>query len=1292
MAAILSCSFAFALPNDENVPDPFSDFEPENGDLYGWDDEDGEGWTEYSDESEWNLAENADFEDLDATGWATGWTIGSLAENPDVTGFSIDDQGFSGEHSAKLVSYSANVAYIEQTIAIIPDTRYRVSCWIKAEEIPEGVIGAHIAFPDAEQITQEYKDTQGRWEYAEMYLDVGHEIYEVTLQLRLGGHSTLTAGTAWFDNVEFEMADDIPSGAIYGQIGEVDEWDEGTEAGAETIPHVSTTVFFSLLGALLMYLFYRLSNKKRELGDEKASVYLKTLFAAAVVARVAVSFLFKGHPIDITDFKYWSDAVFANGPMNFYTAGFFADYPPGYMAVLYAVGFFKNVFSIGTDTQLFSAFVRLPAITADVASAYLVYRMAKRKGNTFALCMAAAAALCFTFVFLSAGWGQIDSILTFFILLAIESFASDKLYSASAYYIIAVLMKPQALMFGPLFLAALVAKIIDAEDKRKALKQLGISLLIMLGIAALVILPFTGSQDIFWVVDKYVGTATQYSYATINAFNLFGLLGGNWVNAADPLVLGISYGALGTIMLFAVVAYCCYLYFKSRKKDGSLLLVSAVMIAGIFMFVQFMHERYIFPSLLLVLAAYVKIRDRRLFFAFIAMSAATLFNVGMVYAVASQTQLQIAGAFQAVIKVGAFVQLVSVLYLGYSARDILLHGRTHEPEILEPGYTAAPLTLEPADNKLHMTKRDYLYIFALTAVYAVIALVNLGSLQAPKTYWRAEGDTQAAVANFGENRYVAQMRVFAGIGTGKASAIFHLDGAETADTIDYRQTLDEMYRWQVINLDRQMSGVTLQSVSGDLWIYEIAFFDENGNQIPVAMTSSIDYPEEFETIPVLDDPSSSPLHVFDEPDMIPATPGYFNGMYFDELYHGRTAFEHLNGLDPYENSHPPLGKIFIMLGIAVFGMNAFGWRIVGALFGIGMVPLIYVFAKRLFKKPELALFAAGMFTFDFMHFTQTRIATIDTYGVFFIILMYYYMYQYYKMSFFADGLVKTLKPLGLCGLFFALGCASKWICIYAGGGLAVLFAASLGMRYREYKHALQNAETEPKTFARAASFKSDLIKTLLFAFVFFIIVPLTVYIASYLPYMLNTVNPYDLNGVWGVQEYMFNYHSTLTETHPFQSSWWSWPIDLRPIWYYIGGTGSPETVSTISAFGNPAVWWGSFAGVIALVVLCVKRRIKINAETTVIFVALASQFLPWAFITRATFIYHYFASVPFIIFALTYVLGYWEERSAKRKWVKYALLGATVVLFAMFYPAISGAPMSRDYGQLLKWFPTWSLF
>lgn len=205
-----------------------------------------------------------------------------------------------------------------------------------------------------------------------------------------------------------------------------------------------------------------------------------------------------------------------------------------------------------------------------------------------------------------------------------------------------------------------------------------------------------------------------------------------------------------------------------------------------------------------------------------------------------------------------------------------------------------------------------------------------------------------------------------------------------------------MFRWKDIadDVPATTTGFTLSVTDGTVWFNELAFFDAAGNYIPATAEGNA-------------------AALFDEPEEVPETPSYLNGMYFDELYHARTAYEHLHGLSPYENSHPPLGKVFIMLGIAIFGMNAFGWRIIGTLFGIGMVPILYVFAKRLFKKSDYALLASFLFAFDFMHFTQTRIATIDVYGVFFILLMYYYMYQYYRMNFFSDGLQRRSGRLRL---------------------------------------------------------------------------------------------------------------------------------------------------------------------------------------------------------------------------------------------------------------------------------------
>lgn len=82
--------------------------------------------------------------------------------------------------------------------------------------------------------------------------------------------------------------------------------------------------------------------------------------------------------------------------------------------------------------------------------------------------------------------------------------------------------------------------------------------------------------------------------------------------------------------------------------------------------------------------------------------------------------------------------------------------------------------------------------------------------------------------------------------------------------------------------------------------------------------------------------SASPL--FDEQETVPEKTTYYDSAYFDEIYHPRTAWEHIRGIEPYEISHPPLGKLIMGVGIRLFGMTPFGWRFMGTLFGVGMLP------------------------------------------------------------------------------------------------------------------------------------------------------------------------------------------------------------------------------------------------------------------------------------------------------------------------------------------------------------------
>ena len=624
----------------------------------------------------------------------------------------------------------------------------------------------------------------------------------------------------------------------------------------------------------------------------------------------------------------------------------------------------------------------------------------------------------------------------------------------------------------------------------------------------------------------------------------------------------------------------------------------------------------------------------------------------------------------------------------------------------------------PTDIKLHFTKRDRIYVLVLTLVYGAIALFRLGTLKFPTSYWAANTGDSVRI-EFGRSVKLSDIWQNSGISFTNYKIVTD-SGDEIAFNSKERAEYGHMFRWTSVNKSetakaKATTGVTLTVIGGDtgrpkdpdLVLLEIAFFDEEGKLVEGVTAEG------------------AGAAAVDEQGTVPAYSSYMNGMYFDELYHGRTAWEHINNQTVYEWTHPPLGKLFIALGILIFGMKPFGWRIMGVLFGIAMVPIMYCFGKKLLKRSELALFSTFLFTFDFMHFTQTRISTIDVYGVFFILLMTYFMYDFISMDI-GDDPKKMLKSLALSGLFFGLGCASKWIDIYTGAALAVLFFVKLiTMGVKSYKLAklkkFNDAKLVKKFWQRAGMLCS-------WCLIFFVIVPIIIYSAAYFRYYTaqwkparqaqiyaantseyasadevklslgDAVDTY-IKGVVSNQKDMYNYHSKLKSDHSASSPWWMWLFDLRPTWFYVGGYGNPHGwVGTISTFGNPATWTACTIATAALIFVLIFHRKKFTLEAWFLFVCMASSFLPWVLVPRSTYAYHFFATVPYITLAAGYLIGYIEDVDACKREekglkpgnigkVKYVWMAIAGVLFIVFYPVISGLEVPREYIAALQWVP-----
>ena len=564
----------------------------------------------------------------------------------------------------------------------------------------------------------------------------------------------------------------------------------------------------------------------------------------------------------------------------------------------------------------------------------------------------------------------------------------------------------------------------------------------------------------------------------------------------------------------------------------------------------------------------------------------------------------------------------------------------------------------------HPDKADVIPILLLTLSYAAIAFWNLGDMQDPQTFYRFTRESPSIIVDIGEVRQVSTIVHYTGN--------FHSDSGYTLETSadgatwtrqeDLRQDHAKTFHWFFNRFEDGPVEIRYLKITAQrtpMELGELVLLDPQGRRIPsdgFEMTSGADL-------------------LFDEWELMPEKSTYLNSTYFDEIYHARTAYEHIHGIRPYENTHPPLGKIFISLGIRLFGMTPFGWRFIGTLLGVLMVPIMYIFIKSLFGMRLTAVLGTLLFTFDFMHYVQTRIATIDTYGVFFTILMYYFMYRFISTGF-TDRAFRQLVPLALCGISFGLGIASKWTAFYAAAGLVVLYAIYIVLQGRKL-HREGLTRHFVKRFALIV----------FVSIVFFVAVPAAIYYLSYIPYAKGMGEPLSLSLVWENQVSMFKYHAGIEAEHSYASRWWMWIFDIRPILYYLEYPADGYRVS-FGAFLNPLVCWGGLGAIIALLWRQISRRG--DGLGLFILIGYAAQLVPWMFISRITFAYHYFPSMVFLVLALCYTINGYIKEIPRGKYYAYGLCGAGIALFALFFPVLTGLTVPDWYGRMfLKWFPSW---
>lgn len=1342
-----------------------------------------------------NLIVNGDFEILDTDGIPENWYTDAYTQETGFTVFSTEDDPSGHGKIAAISNLGRNDARFAQVVPVEPDTLYCLSGYILAEDI-RGGHGANLSIEGVYAFSEKVYDTDGKWKYIEYYGETGPEQEYLTVFARLGGYSGESTGKACFDQISLVSVDNVPGDAIADlwfkdTSGYDEEGDEADDVSGPAWPWLTAVGLFYAF-ALLWTIRAVSAHRFRESLSEDRKMLLGTewfILLLSFALRMIVSSLVPGYMVDVNCFLSWGHTMSVHGPAGFYTATNFCDYPPLYTYVLGLNSVLSDSLNTGAGaTRIVFRF--LPNL-CDVIACGILFRLLVRSGShdsKASLAFLAFLALNPATILNSAAWGQMDSVLCLLLMIVALLAEKGKWILALPVYVVAVLVKPQALMLGPL---GLVYMILALVRKRSTRRPVMIGTLISTAVLFLGVVPFSSGQEWNWIIQLYQRTLASYPYATVNTANFYYLLGGNWAKVGQsshvlaPVLLCISCLGFGAFWHFragnnkplrqietilsvlfagwfmycavtaaswamtgaAAMAFAFVIILSSAVRcgrQGMLPWLGGLLFILLYVFGVKMHERYLFPALFLLACAYVFLRDRRILYVLCLFSMTMFLNEGIVLDNSIRLGSELGHLNRDTVWLADIISVLNVLgsvyavYLNYQLLEQHDAGKIWSIGPVFPFRTVTDsrsLLKWNLNRKLHWCRKDTFIMLSITLVYSVISLLTLGSTKAPQTAWTSSSEDESVVLDLGEYKEDFSILYFARVSREDFSVSVSPDLEFWTEETWAQMDQGQCWKWKYVtesydyggqrsyyNSDRSnivsFSGryIRITAHQVRLTLNEIMFRDPEGRILPASVLSRSGGRQESELY-------SDPSALLDEQDTMeklpslfgtaesaeePAEPSWWNSTYFDEIYHARTAFEFLEGTTPYETSHPPLGKVLMSASVALFGMTPFGWRFAGAVAGIIMLPGMYLLAKQLTKKTRTATLACLFMSLDCLHLTQTQIATIDSFPVLFIIFAYLFMLRFIQTDLRTENMTGILLSLFASGLFMGLSIASKWIGIYAGAGLAVLF----------FWHCFRMLRIDRKEMScRPVSVRSDertkedrnipladntgitlrIIKICLWCILFFILIPLLIYLLSYIPYMsafsgrIHSLTDY-ISEVWKAQVGMFNYHSTknLGMDHPFYSPWWQWPVIGKPMYYvseqYIDRGGSMHY--SIFCFGNPVIWFGGLAALLACFIRWLSmHRYRLGSQDglwhfhaecidcryILILIGFLAQYLPWVLVPRGTYIYHYFASLPFLMLALSLVTDGIVISSKRYSGIVQTLVVIlAVAAFILFFPYASG--------------------
>ncbi len=411
---------------------------------------------------------------------------------------------------------------------------------------------------------------------------------------------------------------------------------------------------------------------------------------------------------------------------------------------------------------------------------------------------------------------------------------------------------------------------------------------------------------------------------------------------------------------------------------------------------------------------------------------------------------------------------------------------------------------------------------------------------------------------------------------------------------------------------------------------------------------------------------------------------------FDEFHFGKFATSYCCDHQRFFDVHPPHAKLLIAGTAGLLGyeggltfenigqsygpISAVPLRLAPALAGIALPLLFFAVLRLLGASPAGAFFGGLLLVFDNALTAHTRLIALD--GIM-LAAMFGALASYLAADKSRSDGRRRLLNLA-CGGLLGLAVGSKLI------GLAMFGLIGLSLLVEMWRD--RRRENVLRRLRQAGWIAAGLFPVYALGWVLHFA-------------LLTEPGPGD---IWGpltgnvvidtfqTHYTMFESNRTLQATHPYGSPWWSWPLMLRPIFYWSG-----EADAKVYFLGNPVVWWGGsllFVVVLANLALARVTRLRVDppaGQPRPIFwlpiVGFFAAYIPLADVSRVLFMYHYLT--PLLFSLLTVVLwldyaGWTRPGGLGRQRVSYYLAIELLLLaFLLLSPLTYGLEFGASFAD-----------